>query len=99
MSRDLEQFCGRVGFTSEDMKDFMLHLFPNREEVPDGVVAMPTPGSASGASGGSVARAATGTGSGAVGRPLAQVGSGRSGHTYTGTRTQAATPPTNPAPP
>ncbi len=50
MARDLEQFCGRVGFTSEDMKEFMHHLFPNREEVPDGVVQMATPMSQSGAS-------------------------------------------------
>jgi serine/threonine protein kinase len=81
MARDLEQFCGKIGFTSEDMKEFMLHLFPNREEVPDGVVAMPTPGSASGA-----------TGSGAVARPTpSNTNSGKRPVTYTGTGTPSTT--------
>ncbi len=43
MARDLEQFCGRIGFTTDDMKEFMEKLFPNREEIPDGIVAPPTP--------------------------------------------------------
>src|SRR5207249_8537137 len=43
MARDLEQFCGREGFTSDDMQAFMAELYPDREEVPDGVVAAATP--------------------------------------------------------
>jgi len=65
MARDLEQFCGRLGFTSEDMKEFMHHLFPNREEVPDGVVQMATPLSMSGSKPVPVA-VNTGTGSGRI---------------------------------
>ncbi len=47
MARDLELVCAQLGFTSEDMKEFMLGTFPNREEVPDGIVALPAPGSLS----------------------------------------------------
>ncbi|MSP59631.1 MAG: serine/threonine protein kinase [Myxococcales bacterium] len=56
MARDLELFCGQVGFTAEDMKDFMTHLFPDREEVPDGIIAAPTPISNTGAGNASAKR-------------------------------------------
>src|SRR5262249_13389804 len=65
MTRDLEQLCGKMGFTSEDMKEFMHQLFPNREEVPDGVVALATPHSASGVYGSTPAGPSTSVGTAA----------------------------------
>jgi hypothetical protein len=54
-----------MGFTSEDMKEFMTQLFPNREEVPDGVVALATPHSASGVYGSTPAGPSTSVGTAA----------------------------------
>ena len=53
MARELDLLCAQEGFTAEDMKEFMHRIFPKREEIPDGAIALPAPTSMSGMAGSS----------------------------------------------